>query len=202
MQQELGRLEGRLGASHPWTLGLRLAYAHYTADPARARELLAPACALYERFHADQVRPYAACLYYLGFLTERLGDREHAADILTRAAGLARPGVAVDEPGWEPLAHGYALHYRGRHAEALAAFRAVNERLAKASSTEWWVEQRAAHAGLGAGLCLGAMGRKRDALRELEAAAGAFERLRTINQDVDHEQRLAVARAALASLQP
>jgi serine/threonine protein kinase/tetratricopeptide (TPR) repeat protein len=199
MQQELARLEGRLGASHPWTLGLRLAHAHYTADLARARSLLAPTCELYERFHADQVDPYISCLYYLGFLTERLGDREQAARILTRAADLGDTDDADREMVWDELARGYALHFEGRHAEALTQLRSVVERLSSEPDA-WWVAQRTAHARLGMGLCAAALGDERGAIRDLESAIAAFDRLRTINQDVEHAQRLAAAREALAAL--
>jgi hypothetical protein len=63
---------------------------------------------------------------------------------------------------------------------------------------EWWLAQRVAHARLGMGLIEQALGRHRAASEELEAAASTFEELRGKNQDVEHEQRLAQARVALA----
>jgi eukaryotic-like serine/threonine-protein kinase len=197
MQQELERLERELGESHPWTLDLRIAYAHYTPDPQRARDLLAPACAMYERFHDEQLGSWISCLYYLGYLSAELGDHETASRSLARAAELGASGAVPDELAWDDLARGYSLHDRGEHQAALAELRAVRDRFAP-RTREWWLAQRVAHARLGMGLIEQALGRHRAASEELEAAASTFEELRGKNQDVEHEQRLAQARVALA----
>lgn len=197
MQYELERLERELGESHPWTLELRLAYAHYTPDPARARVLLAPACAQYERFHAEQVGSWISCLYYLGFLGAELGEREQAARILARAAALGGAESVTEDLAWDDLGHGYSLHLRGEHEAALAALQVVSDRFS-AMAAKWWLGQRVAHARLGMGLCEQALGRHGAAIAHLEAAAAVFEELRQRNQDVEHEQRLALARVALA----
>jgi eukaryotic-like serine/threonine-protein kinase len=196
MQQELDRLERELGESHPWTLDLRIAYAHYTPDPQRARDLLAPACAMFERFHEQQLGSWISCLYYLGFLSAELGDHQTASRSLARAAELGASDAVPDELAWDDLARGLALHERGEHEAALAALRAVRDRFA--ASEAWWRTQRVAHARLGLGLIEQALGRHRAASEELAAAASMFEALRGQNQDVEHEQRLAQARVALA----
>jgi tetratricopeptide (TPR) repeat protein/predicted Ser/Thr protein kinase len=196
MQQELERLEAALGESHPWTLDLRIAYAHYTPDPEQARAVLAPACAMIERFHDEQLGSWITCLWYLGFLSAELGDHETASRSLARAAELGASGAVPDELAWDDLARGHALHERGEHEAALAELRAVRDRFA--ASEAWWRAQRAAHARLGLGLIEQALGRHRAASEELAAAARTFEELRGKNQDVEHEQRLAQARVALA----
>jgi tetratricopeptide (TPR) repeat protein/predicted Ser/Thr protein kinase len=197
MQTELERLERELGESHPWALDLRLAYAHYTSDPERARALLAPACERYERFHREHVGSWISCLYYLGFLGAELGEREQAARILDRAAALGGAESVTEDLAWHDLGRGYSLVLRGEHAAALAALQAVRDRFA-ARTAEWWLGQRVAHARLGIGLVEQALGRHGAAIRELETAAATFEELRRRNQDVEHEQRLALAQVALA----
>jgi tetratricopeptide (TPR) repeat protein len=196
MQQELERLERALGESHPWTLELRIAYAHYTPDPEQARALLVPACEMYERFHDDQLGSWISCLYYLGFLSSELGDHETASRSLARAAALGTAGAVPEELAWDDLARGYSLYHRGEHEGALAELRAVRDRFL--ARTGWWFAQRAAHARLGMGLIEQALGRHHAASEHLQAAASTFEELRGKNQDVEHEQRLAQARVALA----
>jgi tetratricopeptide (TPR) repeat protein/predicted Ser/Thr protein kinase len=197
LQQELDRLELKLGESHPWALDLRLAYAHYTPDPERARALLAPACEMYQRFHGEQLGAWISCLYYLGFLSAELGDHENAARMLAHAATLGASESVTETFAWEDLARGYSSYYRGEHEDACEALRAVRDRLST-KTTEWWLEQRVAHARLGLGLIEQALGRHRLAIPELEAAVATFEDLRERNQDVEHEQRLALAQVALA----
>jgi tetratricopeptide (TPR) repeat protein len=201
MRQELDRLERRLGPDHPWALQLRIRYAHYISDTKRSRELLAPACDMFERLHPDQASSAIECFYYLGFLTADLGDRAGAAEILARAASLGKSETVSDELAWDDLAHGYALLYRGDDAAALEALRAVSERFA-AQPDKWWARQRDAHARLGMGLAEKALDRRRAAMADLDFAARVFRELRDLNQDVEHDQRLALARAALANMVP
>jgi tetratricopeptide (TPR) repeat protein len=177
-----------------------MAYARYVTDPKRAHALLAPACDMIERLHPEQVSSSVYCLYYLGFLTAELGEPARAAQILSHAAALGANQAVPGDQAWDQLARGYALFYRGSYAESLDVLRAVSRRLA-AEPDKWWAREFNAHARLGMGLCEQALHRRREAIADLEFAARVFTEIRDLNEDAEHDQRLSVARRALAALE-
>lgn len=196
MQQELERLEQTLGANHPWALELRLAFAHYMPDPELGRAVLAPACEMYERFHEHEVGPWMQCLYYLGFLSAELGELARAAELMKDAASVGSRAAGAELAIWRELAAGYALLYRGEHRAAIRVLGAVVESQ-PADPEAWWNRQNVAHARLGMGLAEGALGRPGAAASHLEAALAIFVDIGAINEDVENDQRLALARLAL-----
>jgi eukaryotic-like serine/threonine-protein kinase len=200
LAQALARLEQALDPAHPRTLALRISYAHYTPDLARARAVLAPACELYGRFHPEQGDSRLQCLYYLGFLEAELGNRAQAARTLAGAAALDPKQLSAGRLVWRDLAGAYASIYRGSHAAALGPLTAVIDRFERAhTATDVWSNEPLAHARLGLGLAKQALGENAPAARELEAAAALFRELSTLNENVELKQRLAVAQAALAA---
>jgi eukaryotic-like serine/threonine-protein kinase len=194
------RRDAELGPAHLATLEAVMARVHYTADPVRSLPLLEEACALYHHHHPDLTGLRASCDHYRAFLHAELGDEAAAAAIHADVASRGVPaGAGTGAAAWQRLSEGYAHLYRGAPALAQARFTSVAETIAGAGKDTWWSHAGIAHARLGAGLALRAAGRDRDAIAELEQAAEAFERLTTINEDVEPQQRLALSRSALAA---
>jgi tetratricopeptide (TPR) repeat protein len=199
LQQALNEFERAVGRVHPMTLSLRTAAGFYRSSPARARDILEPACTAYRRYHPELVNEVGECLFYLGFITAELGHRDRASEYFAAVDELLQPHAEQPEyRSLHRLARGHALLYRGEHAVARASFRAALEDSLIDSEQAWWIQRRAAQAWLGLGASSLALGRRRDAIDALERALPVFEHLVTINQNAAQARYLAWNRAILA----
>jgi hypothetical protein len=201
----------QLGPAHGTTLTEQCRRAHYLLDPAAARDLLDEASALYRQFHPDLVLDRARCASYQALITTEVGGldaRIAAAAIYDEIIELARDTRNPDIAVRGKLAAGYAALYRGQPGSATAPFEQVIAELDP--SPNWWDQQVAAEARLGAGLVEQALAdaaapeaRARHLARSaahLERAADQLAGLIGRNEDVEPRQRLALARFARAGV--
>jgi tetratricopeptide (TPR) repeat protein len=197
VQSGLARIEQLLGASHPLALDFRNRASHFSSDPRRARELLAPACSDYERYHPELPNALAQCRYYLAFLEAELGDGERAAAVFDQLAADLDGATAPEPAAYREFAKG-SSHLLRRQYSAACASLATAVALIRSDDPYWWVQKRLAHALLGLGVCQRALGRRGAAIASLDEALGILTQLVDINRDVEHRQRLARAQVELA----
>jgi eukaryotic-like serine/threonine-protein kinase len=198
-QDAIDEFARALGDNHPATLSARNAAGQYRSSPARAHELIAPACSGYERYHPERIDELTSCLFYLGLIEAELGHAEGAAGHMLHAIELlAGHDQTPSRQLLRDLARGHALLYRGDHEAALIALQAARDASLALPSQPWWIERRTAQARLGIGASALALGRRRHAVDVLEQALPVLERLVTVNENGAHKWHLARARATLA----
>ena len=107
MERLLSSLELTLGQSHPKVESAREQLAMLTPNPERAQQLLAQACAGYERWH--MTRGVTICSYEAGWLADELGDREAAVRWMRVASRYQSTAKGAREKG--NLAAAYVAMY-------------------------------------------------------------------------------------------
>ncbi len=193
------RFDAAYGPGHPETLGIRLDYAYFVADPARAHDHLQPVCAKYERYHPQRFSDRHRCWFRLAFLTAERGERSEAARIFDRIATDDPPGeLAVHHRAQRQLARGLAHQLRGELAPASAPLEWVT---AHVSTDLPWDALVHGQAALGLGEVRRQQGQHHAAVAHLERALEIFEDY--CAQDVTHNikgpQWRAAAQVALAA---
>jgi len=186
-----------LGEHHPKTLTSLVGYSHVATALSDALARARRACESYDRHHPERRSLRAPCWYFAGFLHWEAGDRDAAVDAFERADRVARGAGSVDASLWAALSRANVALLRGELDVARRGFREVSVQLAGRSDL-WWNRQRSAHAALGLGLVEIEAGRYRLAIEPLERAVATFADLVAVNEDVDHQRRLALSRLSLA----
>ncbi|WP_428261540.1 protein kinase domain-containing protein [Haliangium sp.] len=189
-------LAEELGPEHPLTLYHRLSLGVYSESPLAGYEILAPTCALYQRYHAERAGELDECLYYLGFVAAELGrDPEELA---AWRALAERPETRPKLP-MQALAGGYAELLNGRPEAAVARLEAIAAPHRDYQGDDWALHLSLAEAELGIGLGLVALDRSVEAQVVL---ASALARLEANYQPAAHaiwSRRLSRVRVALAT---
>jgi len=200
LRRGLEILDHELGQAHPETLGARLAASMLLQDPAEARAMIAPGCAALARFAPGDRTRRARCEAVLGHHAAEAGDRRTAASAFLSAERLLADAdlSALRMPAGEVAEiRGRAALYTGEHRDAVDLLRA--QLALQPESDEWWHRLRRAELSLLLGLHLEAISDPAAAAEALTLAVADFERASAEAPDILQQQRLASARAALAT---
>ncbi|MBL9105890.1 MAG: serine/threonine protein kinase [Myxococcales bacterium] len=197
IRRALAVLEAQLGRAHPRAIEARFLSGNFAPDPRDALALVSPACETLARFTPDDVTQRARCLSNLGHHAEESGDAAAAAaafrevDVLLASPALALPAAEL------AALRGRAALYTGESRDVLAPLR---DAIAPASGPEdLWQRTERGEAELLLGLHLQRLGDQPVAAGEaLRAAIRDYEAVPA--DDIPAQQRLAVARTALADL--
>ncbi|MEM9454200.1 MAG: serine/threonine-protein kinase [Myxococcota bacterium] len=194
------RFDAAYGPEHPETLGIRLDYAYFVADPALAHDHLAPVCETYERYHPQRVADRHRCWFRLAFLTAERGERSEAARIFDRLAADDDPvgELATQRQAQRELARGLAHELRGELEPAIAPLTWVTTVIPTDLPWDAFVHGQAV---LGLGKVRHQQGQHHAAVAHLERALEIFEDYcaQDVTQNVKGPQWRAAAQVALAA---
>jgi len=183
-----------LGADHPEALRLRALRGKLAVNLVAARELLASACANYERFHlAVAASPTTECWAELGYIAEELGDRTAALGALGRIDRLPGDGGDISA---EPA--GYRLLFGGDAPAAAVHFARALAEVPPVVDLAWWRRLERGKLALGLGRARRAAGDPRAARDALDEAIAALDDIARQHPNAVITRRLARALAAYA----
>ncbi|MEJ7596339.1 MAG: hypothetical protein WKG01_00400 [Kofleriaceae bacterium] len=132
-REERPRLEGTLGADHPFTLQVRLRAAMFVEHPGEAASRLRELCAAYVRLHPHREDKIGSCHYELAWLAAERGDAREAQRAY--AVAVAHP---AHNPRRTTTAHAQLARLAG---DLSAAIRLADSVASEATSAPTWWER-------------------------------------------------------------
>ena len=174
MERVVDSYEDRLGNWHPLSLQARTIAAHFIADDARARDILASACKGYAEYHPGLTTTLLRCFYELALIDVKLGAVDRAIESWEEVVG--RVAEVAEPPAITQLARAWGHLHRDRPHDALPILLAVRKSMPQAPTERWrWLPIADAHAAIAA--TQRALGQPEAAAVHLAQARAALERL-------------------------